>query len=73
MNEPLMLTKDTDGEVSLPFECLYTSGKSALLIKPVARQPIYVVSTMEDYLNLSGKFISMPEFKEVENFPCEAG
>ena len=50
MNEPLLLTKDTEGKFGACRMFVPTAAIS-LLINNAAKQPIYVVNTMAGYLN----------------------
>ncbi len=70
MNEPLLLSKDKDGQL----HCLSNvcTHRGALLVN----EPCQATDIRCPYhgrrFNLNGKFLSMPEFKEVENFPSPA-
>lgn len=71
MNEPLVLTKDKSGDVRcLSNVCThrgnivaYTACKKAGQLRCKYHGRIF---------DLAGRFISMPEFDGVENFPCES-
>lgn len=70
MNEPLLLSKDKTGQL----HCLSNvcTHRGALLV----HEPCQATDIRCQYhgrrFNLNGKFLSMPEFKEVENFPSPA-
>jgi choline monooxygenase len=70
MNEPLLLSKDKTGQL----HCLSNvcTHRGALLV----HEPCQATDIRCPYhgrrFNLNGKFLSMPEFKEVENFPSPA-
>jgi choline monooxygenase len=70
MNEPLLLSKDKAEQL----HCLSNvcTHRGALLIN----EPCQATDIRCPYhgrrFNLNGKFLSMPEFKEVENFPSPA-
>ncbi len=69
-NEPLILSCDNDNTL----HCLSNvcTHRGALLIdKPCSRKDIRCPYHGRRF-HLNGKFISMPEFKEVENFPAES-
>lgn len=67
LDEPLLLTKDKSGEIHLLSNVCTHRGNL------VADKPCKLNNLRCRYhgrmFNLDGKFVSMPEFKEVENFP----
>ena len=69
LDEPLMLTRDKDSNVHLLSNVCTHRGNI------VAESPCNTANLRCRYhgrkFHLDGKFLSMPEFKEVENFPCE--
>ena len=69
LNEPLLLTKDASGELHcMPNVCTHRGN---LLVY----EPCKVSNIRCRYhgrmFSCAGKFLSMPEFKEVEDFPTE--
>ena len=69
LNEPLLLTKDKQNEIfCLSNVCTHRGNL-------VVYEPCKLNQLKCHYhgrlFSLDGKFISMPEFKEVENFPTE--
>ncbi|CAN5584218.1 SRPBCC family protein [soil metagenome] len=71
MNEPLMLTKDADGGVHC-MSNVCTHRGNLIAYKQCSKATNLRCKYHGRLFELSGKFISMPEFKEVENFPAEA-
>ncbi|HEV8284417.1 MAG TPA: aromatic ring-hydroxylating dioxygenase subunit alpha [Chitinophagaceae bacterium] len=67
LNEPLLLTKDESGEL----RCLSNvcTHRGNLLIYEPCKTSNLRCKYHGRLFHLSGKFKSMPEFKEVENFP----
>jgi len=69
LNEPLALTKDKEGDLHLVSNVCTHRGNI------VADKPCSVTKLKCRYhgrkFALDGKFVSMPEFKEVENFPTK--
>lgn len=69
LNEPLVLTKGRDGNIMLLSNVCTHRGNL------VAHKPCKVNNLKCRYhgrmFNLDGKFVSMPEFKEVEDFPTQ--
>jgi choline monooxygenase len=67
LDEPLVLTKDQKNEIHLLSNVCTHRGNI------IADKPCHVNNLRCKYhgrlFHLDGKFISMPEFKEVENFP----
>ncbi len=70
MNEPLMLTKDKDGMVNC-LSNVCTHRGNIVAYKACSKAKTLRCKYHGRLFELNGKFISMPEFKEVENFPCE--
>lgn len=70
MNEPLLLTRDKEGLLHCMSNVCTHRGNL------IAYEPCKLNQLRCKYhgrlFSLDGKFISMPEFKEVENFPTEA-
>jgi choline monooxygenase len=70
LNEPLLLTKDKTGEINLLSNVCTHRGNI------VAEKACKLSSLKCRYhgrmFNLDGKFVSMPEFKEVKDFPSAA-
>ncbi|SHM15269.1 aromatic ring-hydroxylating oxygenase subunit alpha [Mucilaginibacter sp. OK098] len=69
LDEPLLLTKDKSGEIHLLSNVCTHRGNL------VADKPCKLNNLRCRYhgrmFGLDGKFVSMPEFKEVENFPTK--
>jgi len=69
LNEPLLLTKDKAGELNVVSNVCTHRGNI------VAEKACKMANLRCRYhgrlFNLDGKFVSMPEFKEVENFPSK--
>jgi choline monooxygenase len=69
LDEPLLLTKDKTGQLNLLSNVCTHRGNI------VAERACKLASLRCRYhgrlFSLDGKFVSMPEFKEVENFPSE--
>lgn len=70
MNEPLMLTKDKEGDINC-LSNVCTHRGNIVAYKPCSKANNLRCKYHGRLFELTGKFISMPEFKEVENFPCE--
>jgi len=70
MDEPLMLTKDNDGAVHC-LSNVCTHRGNLVAYKACSRANHLRCKYHGRLFELSGKFVSMPEFKEVEGFPCE--
>jgi choline monooxygenase len=69
MDEPLMLTKDKEGAIyCLSNVC--THRGNIIAYKACSKANNLRCKYHGRLFELSGKFISMPEFKEVEGFPC---
>jgi choline monooxygenase len=70
LNEPLVLTKDMAGELN----CLSNvcNHRGNIIAYNACSKASNLRCTYHGRLfELNGKFISMPEFNEVKNFPCE--
>jgi choline monooxygenase len=69
LDEPLLLTKDKTGQLNLLSNVCTHRGNI------VAEKACKLTNLRCRYhgrlFNLDGKFVSMPEFKEVENFPSK--
>jgi choline monooxygenase len=69
IDEPLILAKDKSGKINLLSNTCTHRGNI------IANEPCKLNNLRCKYhgrlFQLDGKFISMPEFKEVENFPSE--
>ena len=70
LNEPLLLSKDKEGKLHCMSNVCTHRGNL------IVEKPCKVNDLRCKYhgrrFNLNGKFLSMPEFKEVKNFPSEA-
>lgn len=71
INEPLMLTKDTAGNVRC-LSNVYTHRDNIIAYKQCIKATCLWCRYYGRLIELSAKFVSMPKFKEVENFPCKA-
>jgi choline monooxygenase len=69
MNEPLMLTRNKENEVSC-LSNVCTHRGNILAEKPYTSAHIRCRYHGRVF-SIDGKFQSMPEFKEVKNFPCD--
>jgi len=69
LNEPLVLTKDRENKL----HCLSNvcTHRGNLLAYESCKVKNIVCKYHGRQFALDGKFISMPQFKEVENFPCD--
>jgi choline monooxygenase len=67
LDEPLLLTKDNQGEIHL-LSNVCTHRGNLVADKPCKRNNLKCRYHGRKF-DLAGKFLSMPEFKEVENFP----
>ena len=69
LNEPLLLTKNKEGEM----HCLSNvcTHRGNLVVYEPCKFNQLKCRYHGSLFSLDGKFISMPEFKEVENFPTE--
>jgi choline monooxygenase len=69
LNEPLLLTKDNQSKI----HCLSNvcTHRGNLIVYKSCKLRQLKCSYHGRLFQLDGKFISMPEFKEVENFPTE--
>jgi choline monooxygenase len=70
MNEPLMLTNDNHGNINC-LSNVCTHRGNIVAYKACSKASNLRCKYHGRLFELTGKFISMPEFKEVENFPCE--
>lgn len=70
LDEPLLLTKDKDGNINC-LSNVCTHRGNLVAYKPCSKATSLRCKYHGRLFELDGKFISMPEFKEVENFPCE--
>jgi choline monooxygenase len=70
MNEPLLLTKDKSGDLHC-LSNVCTHRGNIVAYKPCSRASHLRCRYHGRLFDLDGKFVSMPEFKEVEGFPCE--
>lgn len=70
LNEPLILTRDKENNL----HCLSNvcTHRGNLLVTESCKLNNLVCKYHGRRFSLDGKFVSMPEFKEVENFPTEA-
>jgi choline monooxygenase len=69
LNEPLLLTKDEDHQVScLSNVCTH---RGAILVPDACRMVNLRCRYHGRHFRLDGSFLSMPEFKGVKNFPAE--
>jgi choline monooxygenase len=70
LDEPLLLSKDKEGNL----HCLSNvcTHRGNLLVEKACKLNDIRCKYHGRRFNLDGKFLSMPEFKEVENFPSEA-
>jgi choline monooxygenase len=69
LNEPLLLTKDKDGKVHCMSNVCTHRGN--ILVNERCKLHSLVCNYHGRRFGLNGKFISMPEFKEVVNFPTK--
>ena len=70
MNEPLMLTKDKNEKIHC-LSNVCTHRGNLVAYKACSKARNLRCKYHGRLFDLDGKFISMPEFKEVEDFPCE--
>jgi len=70
IDEPLALTKDKSGQLHLISNVCTHRGN--IVAEKKCNVPRLRCRYHGRIFSLDGKFISMPEFKEVENFPTEA-
>jgi len=70
LNEPLVLTRDKEGSL----RCLSNvcTHRGNLLVYEPCKLHSMVCKYHGRRFSLNGKFVSMPEFRKVENFPSEA-
>lgn len=71
LNEPLLLAKDKEGEIHC-LSNVCTHRGNIIAYKACSKAATLRCKYHGRLFGLSGRFISMPEFKEVENFPGEA-
>ncbi|MEP6512346.1 MAG: SRPBCC family protein [Parafilimonas sp.] len=69
LNEPLLLTKDKQGELHCMSNVCTHRGN--LIVYESCKLNQLRCKYHGRVFSLNGKFISMPEFKEVKNFPTE--
>ncbi len=70
LNEPLVVTKDKDNNLHCMSNVCTHRGN--LLVNEACKLHTLVCKYHGRRFSLDGTFASMPEFKEVENFPTEA-
>ncbi|MBL0355688.1 MAG: aromatic ring-hydroxylating dioxygenase subunit alpha [Chitinophagaceae bacterium] len=70
MNEPLMLTKDNEGTVHC-LSNVCTHRGNLVAYKACSKANHLRCKYHGRVFELSGKFVSMPEFKDVQDFPCD--
>lgn len=70
LNEPLLLTKGTNGKISC-ISNVCTHRGNIIAYKACSKANHLRCKYHGRLFDLNGKFISMPEFKEVKNFPNE--
>ncbi|MEO6231803.1 MAG: aromatic ring-hydroxylating dioxygenase subunit alpha [Ferruginibacter sp.] len=70
LNEPLLLTKDKVGSIHC-ISNVCTHRGNIIAYKACSKATNLRCKYHGRLFDLSGKFISMPEFKEVENFPAD--
>lgn len=70
LNEPLMLTKDQNGNINC-LSNVCTHRGNLVAYKSCSKASNLRCKYHGRLFELTGKFISMPEFKEVADFPCE--
>ncbi len=69
LDEPLVVTKDKEGKLRC-MSNVCTHRGNLLVYEPCKLKQISCKYHGRQF-SLDGKFVSMPQFKEVENFPCE--
>src|SRR5688572_24585220 len=69
LNEPLLLSRDKEGQLHC-LSNVCTHRGNLLVEKPCKLMDIRCKYHGRRF-SLNGKFASMPEFKEVQNFPAE--
>jgi len=69
LDEPLLLTKDKTGELNILSNVCTHRGN--IVVEKACKTTNLRCRYHGRMFNLDGKFISMPEFKEVENFPSK--
>ena len=68
LNEPLVLTRDKEDKISLLSNVCTHRGN--IIAENPCKQPHLRCRYHGRKFQLDGQFLSMPEFKEVENFPA---
>lgn len=71
LDEPLVLTKDKAGEINC-LSNVCTHRGNIIATKACSRAGTLRCRYHGKIFDLTGKFVSMPEFREVENFPTDA-
>jgi choline monooxygenase len=69
LNEPLVITRDKENALRC-MSNVCTHRGNLLVYEPCKLKQISCKYHGRQF-SLDGKFVSMPQFKEVENFPCE--
>ena len=69
LDEPLLLTRDKSGAIHLMSNVCTHRGN--LVADKACKLSNLRCRYHGRMFNLDGRFVSMPEFKEVENFPCD--
>jgi len=69
LDEPLLLTKDKSGSINILSNVCTHRGN--MVVDKACKLNNLRCRYHGRMFNLDGKFVSMPEFKEVENFPSE--
>lgn len=69
LNEPLLVTKDKEGNLRCMSNVCTHRGN--LLVYETCKLKQISCKYHGRQFSLDGKFVSMPQFKEVEDFPCE--
>jgi choline monooxygenase len=69
LNEPLVLTRDKEEKISLLSNVCTHRGN--IIAENPCKQPHLRCRYHGRMFQLDGQFLSMPEFKEVENFPSD--
>lgn len=70
LNEPLLLTKDKEGKINCMSNVCTHRGN--ILVTDACKLKRLTCRYHGRQFDLNGKFLSMPEFKEVNDFPTEA-
>jgi choline monooxygenase len=69
LDEPLVLTRDKTGELNLVSNVCTHRGN--IVVEKACKQASLRCRYHGRLFNIDGKFASMPEFKEVKNFPSK--